>query len=156
MRPSAVTSSAVTPVVPASMLRTVTATPLSRGLEPELVEDERVDAAGHHALLVVLHAGPVGQGGVETVGGVRAGVPEAGEARPHVGGEVAVEWDRGGRVGLAEEDVVQVQQPDQLGDGALVVVDAQVDEYVAAAAVPTVGGDHQQCRALASATVAAR
>src|SRR4051794_10623220 len=70
IRPSAVTSSAVTPVVPASMARTVMWGSLRiclGGLEAELLEHDRIDATCEHALLEVLDPGPVAERGVEVV-----------------------------------------------------------------------------------------
>ena len=96
-----------------------------------MAEDERVDAAGHHPLLEVLDAGPALEGGAE----VEVRVPEPGEASAYLVGDVALERQAGGRVGPLEEQVADAEQPDELADRVRVVVDPQVDEDVAAAAV---------------------
>src|SRR4051812_12724844 len=109
-------------------------------LLPQLIENKGVDPARQHALLVVLDPGPVGEGGVEIV---RAMV-EPGEPLTHLVGEDPFEWQRGVGIRLAEEDVVQVEQARDLTDRLRVVVDAQVDEDIAAAAVPAVRSDDEQ------------
>src|SRR3954447_20978668 len=110
------------------MARTVMPGPSSEssapswGLLPQLIEDEWVDPAREHALLVVLDPGPVGEGGVEIVGAM----VEPGEPLGHLGGVCPFERQRGVGIRLAEEDVVQVEQAGDLTDRLRVVVDAQV------------------------------
>src|SRR4051794_41636519 len=122
----------------------------SRRLLSELVEDEWVDPARDHALLVVLDAGPVGECGVE---GVRA-VAESRETVTDFVGQVSLERQRGLGIGLAEIDVVQVEESGELSDGLRVIVDPQVDEDVTAAAVPAIRSDDEQRGALTAALVA--
>src|SRR4051812_42842170 len=123
IRPSAVTSSAVTPVVPASMARTVMWGSLRiclGGLEAELLEHDRIDATCEHALLEVLDPGPVAKRGVEVV----LNVADRGKSSPHLLGELAFQGQCSGRVGFAEVEVVEVEQSAELGHRSGGVVDA--------------------------------
>ena len=80
---------------------------------------------------------------------------EGGEPAAYLVGDVALERQAGGRVRPLEEQVAQAEQAHQLGHRVRVVVDAQVDEDVAAAAVTASGPDDEQRRALPAAGVAA-
>src|SRR5690242_7622385 len=108
MRPSWVTRSAVTPVVPAPIARIVT--DRSWRLDAQLLQDGRVDTAGEHAFLEVLNPGPVGQRRIQVV----LAVPQGSEPAAYLVGQLALERQRGGRVGLAEVEVVQVEEPTEL------------------------------------------
>src|SRR3954453_15716147 len=78
----------------------------SWALLAQLVEDERIDAAGKHSFLVVLDPGPVGERRLEAVGAMaRPGGPVS-----HLGAELAFERQRGVGIRLAEVDVVQVEK----------------------------------------------
>ena len=97
-----------------------------------------------HPLLEVLDTGPVLEGRV---------AQDRQPSRDLVG-EVALERQQRRRVGPAEVELVQVEQPPQLGHRPLVVVDAQVDLDVGLAAVAAAASGHEQRRALPAAPVA--
>ena len=146
-----VTTSAVTPVVPASMARTVTAGAVAARLgrlSPQQGEHPPVDPARglDDAHLVVLGAGPARERVVP--GSPGAGRRARRRARPSTGDLLVL--GSGCRSRGRE-----VQQPAQLGDRVGVVVDPQVGRDVVAAAVPGAVGDHQQRRGLPAAPVAA-
>ena len=98
----------------------------------------------HHPLLVVLDAGPV----------VEGAVAERVEPLRHLVGDVALERQQGGRVGLAEVEAVQVEQPAQLGD-RVGWSSTRRSTSVSLAAVAAVRTYDQQRRALAAAPVPA-
>src|SRR3954470_8138056 len=112
------------------MARTVMPGPSSEssapswGLLPQLIENEWVDPAREHALLVVLDPGPVGEGSVEIV----AAMAEPGEPVTHLVGEGSFEWQRGVGIRLAEVDIVQVEQAGGLTHPVRVGVDAAGEE----------------------------
>ena len=135
----------MTPVVPASIARTLTG-PAGLGVADDL-EDAYVDpgAVVGDPHLVVLGADPGGE----------VAVPGAGRERLELGLEVGGDrhlllLGRGGQV-----EVVEREQPGQLGDRLGVVVDAQVDGDVVEPAVPGLVLDHEQRRGLPAAGVAA-
>src|SRR5438874_44510 len=131
MRPSSLTTSAVTPVVPASRASTVmpgwsSESRLGRR-DAQLFEHDGVDPAGQQPFLVVLDAGPRRECLVE----ILVVVAERAQAAANLVGQLALQWLGAVGIGLAEVDVVQVEQSGELGDRTVVVVDAQVDEHVA-------------------------
>ena len=110
----------------------------------EDLQDLLVDplAVGVDAHLVVLGADP----GVE-VGEPERRAPARSISRFELGGEDdLLLLGRGGQV-----EVVEVEQPGQLGDGVRVVVDPQVDGDVVEAAVPGALADDEQRGRLAAA-----
>ena len=97
-----------------------------------MLEHERIDLARHVPLLEVLGPDPAGEGVLEAA--LRL-VAERGEPRGDLALELAVEVEQRAGLGPAEVEVVEVDEPRQLRDRLLVVVDAEVDRHVEAAAV---------------------
>ena len=89
-----------------------------------MIEDERVDLAGHVALLEVLGADPSRQGVPEAL--FRT-VAEFGERGSELACELRVDLDERLGVRPAEIEVVQLDEAGQLWDGRRVVVDPEVD-----------------------------
>ena len=144
----------MTPVVPASIARTVT--PVSRPVvRAQLVEDHGVDAARGRAAPRGSRRRPRRRAtrsrSSSTAGGRRR---PAGRATSSASVALERQAVRPGRASRSSSSV-QVEQPDQLGHRVGVVVDAQVDQDVAAAAVPAAGRDDEQRRGLPAAAVAA-
>src|SRR4051794_1030762 len=122
-----------------------------RGSAAQVVQDERIDAAGRDPLLQVLDAGPVGQGGVEVVL-VEAEIDQPGA---DLLGQRPGQLQQGVRIGLLEQQRVQVQQAAELGAGIGVVVAPQIHGDVAGAAVSGAWSDDEERGALATPAVAA-
>ena len=91
---------------------------LGRGFA-QLLEDDGVDVVLHDPLLVVLDAGP----------GIEALVPESTQPRLHLVQQLSGERQQRVRVGLAEVEVVEVEQSAELRDRILVVVDALAEAF---------------------------
>src|SRR5438270_6441557 len=99
------------------MARTVMPWPSSPGQRrsrgSELLEHDWVDGVGCQAFFVVLDAGPGCQRPVKVV----VLVTESGEAAPYFVGEFAGERQQRRGIRLREIEVVQVEQPGELGRG---------------------------------------